>query len=500
MQQLQQVFGMYTAGQFAQALAAAENLERECGEHPVLLVLMGAIHTAMLDHDAAISRFQKAIQLAPEIADNHFHLGNAFFEKGDLTAALACYQKAVELKADHVDAHNKLCQALERSNQVDDFAAALANAKEHCPNGHPGLKLREAELLKRNKDFAAARACLEGSAWQSGDLETQEAAAYLLCDLCDRLDDPDAAFGYAQEANRICAGGLPARRTDRSAYFRLIDELGEAFSAEKVSNWPEFTAGDDYTAPVFLVGFPRSGTTLLNTILQSHSRIAVTEEAPTVYALESALREMAGGVLGDLAGLDDGQVQALRQAYFDELGNHVGAVDQQTLVVDKLPLNLVQAGVIQRVFPDARFIFAERHPCDAVLSCYMRPFKMNEGMVNCLDLAGAARLYDKVMELWTHYGDVLPLNVHAVRYETLITDFDATVSDCLGFLGLDWDEDVRNYVETAKESLQIITPSYNQVTQALYSDASGRWQRYREHLEPVLPVLLPWAERMGYGE
>jgi hypothetical protein len=130
----------------------------------------------------------------------------------------------------------------------------------------------------------------------------------------------------------------------------------------------------------------------------------------------------------------------------------------------------------------------------------MRPFKMNEGMVNCLDLAGAARLYDKVMELWTHYGDVLPLNVHAVRYETLITDFDATVSDCLGFLGLDWDEDVRNYVETAKESLQIITPSYNQVTQALYSDASGRWQRYREHLEPVLPVLLPWAERMGYGE
>jgi tetratricopeptide (TPR) repeat protein len=324
MQQLQQVFGMYTAGQFAQALAAAENLERECGEHPVLLVLMGAIHTAMLDHDAAISRFQKAIQLAPEIADNHFHLGNAFFEKGDLTAALACYQKAVELKADHVDAHNKLCQALERSNQVDDFAAALANAKEHCPNGHPGLKLREAELLKRNKDFAAARACLEGSAWQSGDLETQEAAAYLLCDLCDRLDDPDAAFGYAQEANRICAGGLPARRTDRSAYFRLIDELGEAFSAEKVSNWPEFTAGDDYTAPVFLVGFPRSGTTLLNTILQSHSRIAVTEEAPTVYALESALREMAGGVLGDLAGLDDGQVQALRQAYFDELGNHVG--------------------------------------------------------------------------------------------------------------------------------------------------------------------------------
>ena len=190
----------------------------------------------------------------------------------------------------------------------------------------------------------------------------------------------------------------------------------------------------------------------------------------------------------------------MQRVYFDELDKHLDAPDGHMLVVDKLPLNLVQAGVIYRVFPRAKFVFGQRHPCDAVLSCYMRSFQMNEGMVNCLDLASAARLYDSVMRLWQQYQENLDLKVHTVRYEALITDFDSTVSACLEFLGMDWDDGVRDYVETAKRSGQISTPSYDQVTQALYKEASGRWQRYRERLEPVLPVLLPWAERMGYTE
>lgn len=321
-----------------------------------------------------------------------------------------------------------------------------------------------------------------------------------MCDLCDPLDDPDAAFAYATEANRICAASLSAQRTDRGAYFRLIDELSEVFALEIVAEWREPNIDDDSPDPVFLVGFPRSGTTLLNTILLSHIDISVTEEEPTVFALESAMREMTGRSLNRLAALDERQIGLLRQAYFDEVDKYLDAGKRPKRVIDKLPLNLVQAGLIYRVFPNAKFIFAQRHPCDAVLSCYMRAFIMNEGMVNCLDLAGAARLYDHVMRLWSHYQDVLPLQVHTVRYESLIQDFDGTISACLDFLGMDWDDGVRDYVKTAKRSGQITTPSYDQVTQSLYTGASGRWPRYREHLEPVLPVLLPWAESMGYTE
>ena len=500
MQQLQQVFGLYSSGQLAEALATAESLERDHSEHPVLLNLLGAIYTALLDYDAAVVRFEKVIELHPDVADSYFHLGNTLFEKGDLEAAIGRFRHAVGLRPEYPEAHNKLCQALERSNRIDEFELALVDAREKCPGEYPALQLREAELLKRKKDYAAARTHLESSAWRGADAETQEAAAYLLCDLCDRLDDPDEAFGYAAEANRICAAGLSAQRTDRGAYFRLIEELSAAFTPERVETWPERNGGDDSAYPVFLVGFPRSGTTLLNTILHSHADISTTEEMPTVFALETAMREMTGGSLHDLAALDAEQIESLRQVYFDELDKFLDAGDRPKRVVDKLPLNLVQAGLIYRVFPEARFIFAQRHPCDAVLSCHMRAFKMNEGMVNCLDLGSAARLYDAVMQLWTQYQDILPLHVHTVKYESLIRDFDGTVSACLDFLGMDWDESVRDYVETAKRSKQIITPSYDQVTQGLYTGASGRWQRYRQHLEPVLPVLLPWAERMGYAE
>ena len=130
----------------------------------------------------------------------------------------------------------------------------------------------------------------------------------------------------------------------------------------------------------------------------------------------------------------------------------------------------------------------------------MRNFVLNEAMINCTELGSAAKLYDRVMSLWSLYRETLPLSVHTVRYESLISDFDATVTDCLAFLGLEWEDGIRNYRHTEINLGRLGTPSYNQVTQDIYTAASGRWQRYRSHLEPVLPELLPWAQRMGYAD
>ncbi len=121
-------------------------------------------------------------------------------------------------------------------------------------------------------------------------------------------------------------------------------------------------------------------------------------------------------------------------------------------------------------------------------------------MASFQDLEEAARLYDKVMTLWHQYRAVLPLEVHTVRYESLIESFEETLTKVLDFLGVDWDDGVRNYVETAYRRGKINTPSYNQVTQPLYTRARGRWERYREQMQPVLPTLLPWAKRFEYGD
>ncbi len=216
--------------------------------------------------------------------------------------------------------------------------------------------------------------------------------------------------------------------------------------------------------------------------------------------MRNTLAGIPGGHPDGLATIDPAQLAGLRAFYFAELDQHLDPDDRSAVVIDKMPLNTVYAGLIHRNFPQARFLFAQRHPCDCVLSCFMQDFEINEPMANFLDLEDAARLYDKVMSLWQQYRAVLPLEVHTLRYENLIEAFEETLTPALDFLGVGWDDGIRNYAKTAFRRTWITTPSYNQVTQRLYARARGRWERYREQMQPVLPILLPWVRRFGYCE
>ena len=170
--------------------------------------------------------------------------------------------------------------------------------------------------------------------------------------------------------------------------------------------------------------------------------------------------------------LSEADVLSLRDIYFKELKMHLDRTDDGKLVVDKFPLNIVHAGVIHRVFPDAKFILALRHPCDCVLSCFMQTFKLNDAMANFLSLDQSAKLYAAVMELWSVYQQKLDLDVHVLKYEDLVQDLEGTCKSLIGFLGLEWDDNLHNYQRTALDRSNIKTPSYNQVTQPLYKQAA----------------------------
>jgi hypothetical protein len=244
--------------------------------------------------------------------------------------------------------------------------------------------------------------------------------------------------------------------------------------------------------PAFLVGFPRSGTTLLDTLLMGHRDTVVLEE---VHLLGAAEREI--GRVADLALASRHSLERAREAYFRELDRNVDP-GFSGLVVDKLPLNLPGAPFIEAMFPRAPIIFAQRHPCDAVLSGFLQSFVMNDAMASFLTIEDAADLYDAVMSAWRAMREAFPLNVHVVRYETLVTEPEAELRPLVEFLGLDWDERMLAHTQTARKRGTIITPSYDQVTEPLNSRSVGRWKKYRAELEPVLPVLLPWAEWLGY--
>jgi hypothetical protein len=177
---------------------------------------------------------------------------------------------------------------------------------------------------------------------------------------------------------------------------------------------------------------------------------------------------------------------------------HLDRDDEGKLIVDKYPLNIAHVGFIHRVFPDAKFILALRHPCDCVLSCFMQTFKLNEAMMNFLSLERSAELYAAIMELWSAYRAKLNLNVHVLKYEDLVQDLEGTCKPLISFLGLEWDDNLHNYQKTAAERGSINTPSYDQVVQPLYKQASGRWTSYRKQMEPVLPMLQPWIKAFGY--
>lgn len=191
-------------------------------------------------------------------------------------------------------------------------------------------------------------------------------------------------------------------------------------------------------------------------------------------------------------------VARARKAYVDELSRHVPP-DSTGLVVDKHPMNMLRLAVLHAIFPNAKVLFAQRHPCDCVLSGFMQSFQLNHAMASFLDVADAADLYDASMTMWTRSRDAIPHAIHPVVYERLTADPGAELRPALQFLGLDWRDELLDHQATAKSRGLITTASYDQVVQPLSRTPSGRWRRYRKQLEPVLPVLLPWAERLGYG-
>lgn len=246
--------------------------------------------------------------------------------------------------------------------------------------------------------------------------------------------------------------------------------------------------------PAFLVGFPRSGTTLLDTFLLGHRDITVLEE---VRVLDFAAEQI--GEVAQLPSASAASLERAREAYFAEMDRHVEP-GFSGLVIDKLPLNLLGAPFMEAMFPDTPIIFAQRHPCDAVLSGFIQSFVMNDAMASFLTIEDAADLYDAVMSGWFAIRDAIALNVHTVRYERLVEDPESELRPLVEFLGLEWDPKMLAHTETARERGAIITPSYDQVTEPLSTRPVGRWKRYRKQLAPVLPVLLPWAERLGYSD
>jgi tetratricopeptide (TPR) repeat protein len=470
--------------------AAADALARALALRPAQLGIRTRLAEARVaagDGEAMLAATREEAARNP--ADAHLPLTIARLEDllGRPQAAEVALRDALAIEPDNAEALSAIAELLERDNKLDELGDVLDRIEAAGAPPPPVIMLR-ARWLGRKGRYEEARQCI----LSSPESVVPGTRAQLYGQFSDRLGDTDSAFAAYAEMNRIDAMDTIDAGRAAKEHRDIVAGLAAITTPGWYAGWTKARPSPGRRAPAFIFGFPRSGTTLLDTVLMGHPGVCVLEEE---LMLQKTWIQM--GSASSLADLDQAGIDALRDRYFaeaDALAPDAG----DRLIVDKLPLGAINTALVHRIFPDARIVFVARHPCDVVLSCFMTRFAAR-GMTNFLDLEDTARFYAQVVGYWHQARAVFPLAVHDLRYERMIEDVEGTMRPLAAFLGLEWDPRLLDHVATAKSRSYIATPSYAQVAEPIYTRARGRWERYRTHMEPVLPILAPLAERMDYA-
>ena len=435
----------------------------------------------------------EASRLATLDADAYTLLGNCQQKNGRVVQACSSYQRALGLNPGDADTRAELSLMQEALNQLVDAATSARQVLTRIPD-HPLASFVEARLLRRAGKLEEALARLAALPPDALPGPLAAAARNEEGQILDRLDRTDAAFACFISAKQIQLRHAPERLASQAQAY--LGEVTRLLSQEDSYASTLTPPQPDEPRPVFLVGFPRSGTTLLETMLGGHPGIQTLEERPLIQTLVASHPELFTGVAAR-SPLPTTTRRFLQALYFD-LAAQDTPRQSDTLWLDKLPLNLVRIPSILRIFPSARFILALRHPCDVCLSCQMQLFALNPAMAQLSTLDSTVHFYALTMQLWQRYARELPLKVYPIRYEEIVRSPETELARLLDFLDLPWHDNVSRFTQRARDGRHIDTPSYQQVSQALYHHADGRWQRYRTHLDAHLPILRPAMHAFGY--
>jgi tetratricopeptide (TPR) repeat protein len=389
---------------------------------------------------------------------------------------------------------------LEEADRNFARAFALLDRAERLAPGAPSLLLLRAVLHGRTGDTEAALAVLDRLAGERGDagLGPEELLEKgRLLDRSGRYDDAFAAFDAGKRRTRDLSGHA-YRGAEAQA---LAARLRRFFTAGRMANLPRAGVRTDMPQPLFILGFPRSGTTLVEQSLTAHRSIAAGDELPFLVEITEIMPRLLNSPLaypealaelwmGDRReGLDN-----LRDHYLQRVRQRGVLQPGAALFTDKMPLNEFHLGLIALLFPAAPLIHVQRHPLDVILSVFSN--QLTHGFYCAYALESAARHFVLVSELVEHYRSELALRYLPVRYEDIVDDQPTQIHRMLDFVGLPFDEAClsphqnRRYARTA---------SYAQVTEPLYDRSRARWRHYRRALDPIIPILEPALERLGYS-
>lgn len=483
-------------GRNREAMADLEAAHALAPRDTGVLEALGLLRLRLMQVTGARDAFQRIVEVAPNYAHAHFCLGLAHETLGDLARADDCLKRADAMepgrsqtlariaalaarRADWADARRYANEALARNPQEIDAALVLA--------GTDLAEGKTVDAVERLRPIAA-----DGRM----PIEARANAASVLGDALDEQGDTDAAFDAYTNAGSLFVQAYTPLFANRQSAYEQVSELRAEFDAAPANpiKMPASVAAqtNGEAGHVFLMGFPRSGTTLLEAILAAHPNVVSAEERDHVGEAASLLE--GPDVIAKFGRMTEIEAGRFRRAYWESVASS-GANVTGRIFLDKLPLNTIKLPLLHRLFPNAKIVFALRDPRDVVFSCFRRRLGVNPSMFELLTLEGAARYYGAVMDLFDTYTKKLALDVTYVRYEDLVANLEREAQRVCAAIGVEWQGEMKNFAETARLSA---TPSGLQVKKGLYETGAGQWKKYERHLAPALPALAPWVQRWGY--
>jgi tetratricopeptide (TPR) repeat protein len=500
---------LQAAGEMRQAISLLEPLtQREPGNWLAHQALGGAYCQASLFKEAR-QCFEQALQLNPEAVDALLGLCTVWdaLQRPDQVAA--CLRKAIALRPQAAALHFNLALALENMGQLDEAYQACNQTLALSPGDNPAIAL-QADICRRQGRYEAGLALLD-PLLQRGVKHPRIVDAFV--NLCHKADRCEEALNLANEVcstpglseqERACllfstghtldrlgryaeafehfriANDTRKAGNDVSALRQLVDDIIAVHTTDPASQWTGRAHGTRRL--IFIVGMPRSGTTLVEQVLASHPDVYGAGELTVMPEVQHAFASLTGTGTDyprGFAELNAARVESLRQAYLSRLPE---AARWSEAITDKQPGNFLAVGLIRALFPEAAIIHCTRDARDTCLSCYFNNFT---GLPYTYDLTALGRTWRQYARLMQHW-QALSIPMLDLRYESLVDDTERVSRSLLEYCGLTWDDACLEFHHNKRV---VTTVSHDQVTQPIYSSSIGRWKHYEEHLEPLLDAL-----------
>jgi len=458
-----------------------------------LLNNIGSVEKMLNESAKSEAHFKQALKIDPGYYQARHNLADLYESQHKYPLAKRLYRDVIKQQPKFVDALANLSAILEKEHQLDEAKSLAKQALEINPE-HFIARLTLASIATREKSFDNVIGLMLPLMQSQKLSPVNFAVAGGKCAYAhEMMQNYEAAFSFYQGSNQALHQAYAAQMQNTDSPY-APDSVRHV---EKAIQYFDFTHNTGDTAsPVFLIGFPRSGTTLIDQILSSHSQVTVIEERENL--IDAHLRFPATDTgLKELDKANDSELKKLRHKYWRNLDRETDRLKMMPVIIDKYPLNAVSLLHIYKLFPNAKIIVALRDPRDCVFSCYQQRFGLNPAMFQLLNLDTAVTYYDQVMNIIIKMRDTGVLPMHFVRYEQIVEDFAGEMRALTDFLGLGWEDSLFDYQTTAK-SRYISTPSASQVIQPLYRSSIGKWKHYQQWIGLSFEPLHRWVEEWGY--